>query len=83
MNFALIMQIGMGIIQALPTIEASVAAAQQLVSHIHSFGDAAQAGSAVVQNLPALLDAVLANTPQGAPASNAEASPVTLPRAVS
>jgi len=67
MNVALLMQIGMQLITALPTIESSVKAASALVSHIHSVSDATQAAEAVATHLPDLLTAIVANTPEAAP----------------
>lgn len=63
MNPVLLLQIGMRLIQFIPTIEASIKAVQALVQHVHSVSDGVAAGEAIAAQLPNLLTAVVANTP--------------------
>jgi hypothetical protein len=62
MDLASIFKIGTAIIRALPTLESSIAAIVALISHVHSVSDAVTAGEAVVEAMPALLDAAVTNT---------------------
>lgn len=63
MNMLTVWGIGLKLITALPSLEASVSSAVALISHIHSLADAEAAGKLVVENFPALISAVLQNTP--------------------
>lgn len=71
MDAASLLAFGLSIVTEIPSLEASIAAVVKVISGIHSIHDAATAAPVIAENVGKITAAVLANTPQAAPSTQA------------